>query len=326
MGKDGALYGTTLSGGTGYCKQRYYCGTVFKLARGKSGWTESVLYQFQGGNDGAAPQGGLVMDKSGSLLGTTTGGGTGRAGGNGTLFVLVPSGSSYSEKIVHTFTGSPDGSDPGNALTADSSGNVYGTTFEGGLTDCRRADGGAGTVFKLTPSGSTYTYSVVYRFKACSDGFYPSAGLLQGANGVFYGLTERGGARSGLSNGTVFALIPKGSSYREKVLYSFKGGNDGADPQDMPGLVADRNGSLYGTTVGGGGSTACGGGCGTVFKLVPSKGAFTESVLYAFQGNGDGWWPFGGAVIDNKGNLLGPTLYGAISSHCDCGTIFSIAR
>ncbi len=327
MDKEGALYGTTRAGGGGGCDgPGYGCGTVFKLTSGKRGWTESKLYGFQGGSGGAAPSGGVVLTTSGALVGTTALGGTAHRGGDGVVFELTPSGTSYSETVIHTFTGAPDGQYPGTALVSDSSGNLYGTTTEGGLTNCRRFPDGAGTVFKLTPSGSTYAYSIIYSFNECKDGAGPSSGLLRGPHGVFYGLTSRGGAASGLSNGTAYELLPNGSSYAEKVLYSFKGGTDGADPEDAPGLVADDAGNLYGTTVGGGGTTTCGGGCGTVFKLLRAKSGFTESILYAFQGTGgDGWWPFGGVVIDSKGKLLGPTMYGAISSHCDCGTIFSIA-
>lgn len=325
MDKAGAIYGTTSSGGNGSCNE-IGCGIVFKLTPGKRGWIESILYQFQGRTDGESPGGGLVMTKSGALLGTTVLGGTNHKFGDGTIFELTPSGSTYSKTIVHAFSGLPDGRYPNTALTSDSSGNVYGTTTQGGLADCRRFPEGAGTVFKLTPSGSTFTYSVIYRFDKCKNGAAPSSGLLPGARGVLYGLTAGGGEASGLSNGTVYELAPQGSNYSEKVLYSFKGGSDGADPEDIPGLVADRSGNLYGTTVGGGVITTCGGGCGTVFKLQRSKSGFTESVLYAFQGSGgDGWWPFGGVVIDNKGKLLGPTMHGAISSGCDCGTIFSIA-
>ncbi|MFY9631958.1 MAG: choice-of-anchor tandem repeat GloVer-containing protein [Candidatus Cybelea sp.] len=308
MDKEGALYGGTESGGNADC------GTVFKLTPGKQGWTESVLYVFQGGSDGLLPAGGLVMTKSGALLGTTEGGGS---DDGGVVFELTPSGSTYSEKIVHSFTGPPDGLTPLDALVSDSSGNLYGTTQEGGDTTFRRhvSRNGWGAVFKLTPSGSTYTESVIYRFKGASDGEYPASGLLPGANGTLFGLTEAGGRKFG----TVFELVPKGSSYHHSVLYSFQGHTDGAYPEDTPGLVADWSGNLYGTTAFGG--TSC--DCGTVFKLAPSGSRYTESVLHAFQGGtGDGLQPRGGVVIDSKGNLLGPTNQGGLSFF---GTIFSVA-
>lgn len=264
-----------------------------------------MLHEFQSSpNDGGYPLGGLLMTKSGALLGTTWIGG---ANTDGTVFELKPSGSSYKEKVVYSFAGT-DGQSPADALISDTSGNLYGTTFYGGLGRC------CGTVFKLTPSRSTYTESAIYSFKGGTDGEFPTAGLLRGPHGVFYGLTGQG--RVG-NNGTVFELAPKGSRYREKPVYSFKGGTDGTGPVDTPGLVADRAGDLYGTTAAGGGTFDC----GTVFKVVPSGRGFTEQVLYAFQGGGDGDKPYGSVVIDRHGNLLGPTFFGGGSNS---GTIFSL--
>ena len=334
--KSGALYGEAVyGGGSSGCSSG--CGTVFKVAPGKSGWTESVIYAFQGGtNDGFRPVGGLLTTKGGALVGTTFrgGGSTSCEPGCGVVFELAPSGSTYRETVVHAFKGPPDGSSPVDALVADSSGNLYGTTLHGGLAtgDCKVGPSGipgCGTVFKLAPSGSTYTESVIYRFKGATDGRYPRAGLLPGPKGVFYGLTEQGGAKKGSGNGTFFELTPNGSSYKEKVVYSFQGAADGSDPDDTPGLVADKNGNLYGTTAFGGGASACSGGCGTIFKLAPSGSSFTESVLYAFQGGTDGVNPYGSVVIDSKGKLLGPTYNGGsgsceISSESGCGTIFSV--
>lgn len=337
MDKSGALYGETVYGG-GSSGCTFGCGTVFKLTAVRSGWSESVLYALQGGtNDGALPFGGLVITKSGVLVGTTFqgGGSTICKPGCGVVFELTPSGSTYREQVVHAFkSGPPDGLNPVDALVADSKGNLYGTTLYGGIAKGNCKSGpygipGCGTVFKLTPSGSTYTESVLYRFKGLSDGRYPRAGLLTGSSGVFYGLTEQGGAKKGTGNGTVFELKPNGSTYTEKVLYSFQGGSDGSDPDDTPGLVADKNGNLYGTTAHGGGASACSGGCGTAFKLTPSGSGFTESVVYAFQGGSDGMNPYGSVAIDSKGKLLGPTYYGGsgpceVSSQTGCGTIFSV--
>lgn len=326
----GALYGTAEGGLTASksanCPGLYYgCGIVFKLTPGKSGWTESVLYRFHG-VDGGGPLGRLAMTKSGALVGVTLDGGE-QDGGDGTIFELTPSGSSYNETVLHRFPqGSDDGLYPTNGLVSDGSGNLYGTTSLGGLF---RGNGGSGLVYKLTPSGSTYNYSVIFRFRGGVYGKFPHSSLLPGANGVFYGLTDGGGVHEGKTTGygTVFELIRKGARYSEIVLYRFKGGSDGSDPDDTPGLVADASGNLYGTTVYGGDATACPNahrvlvGCGTVFELTRSGNKFSESVLYAFQNTPDGANPEGGVVIDSNGNLLGPTYSGGNAE----GTIFSIS-
>jgi uncharacterized repeat protein (TIGR03803 family) len=334
--KTGALYGESVLGGGGSACA-YGCGTVFKLTPGKSGFTESVLYPFAGApNDGALPYGGLLMTKSGALLGTTFQGGSSKTCGHGcgTVFELTPSGSKYSENVIHVFGNNTDADGPADQLVADSSGNLYGTSLFGGNVTgaCKKGPlglPGCGTVFKLTPSGSTYSESVIYRFAGSADGKYPRSSVLLGANGVLYGLTEQGGAKKGSENGTVFELTPKGSRYSEKILYSFQGGSDGADPDDTPGLVAASGGGFYGTTVNGGGASACASGCGTIFKLSPSGSGYTESVLYAFQGGTDGEYPYGSVTVDGKGQLLGPTYYGgsgpcSFSSNTGCGTIFSV--
>jgi hypothetical protein len=332
MDKEGALYGTTEQGGApSICPDLYGggCGTVFKLTPGKKHWTESVLYQFHGA-DGGGPLGRLLMTKNGALLGSTKYGGEDQ-GGDGVIFKLTPSGSGYSETVLHRFPqGSDDGFLPTNGLVSDRSGNLYGTTSAGGIFGGRI---GWGTIFKLAPSGSTYVYSVIYRFKGGADGKFPDSSLLPAPHGVFYGLTDGGGAKEhkGAGFGTVFELVRSGRHYRHTVLYRFKGGNDGSVPDDTPGLVADRSGNLYGTTVYGGNAAACPSeradkiGCGTVFKLAPSASGFTESVLYAFQaqnGPDDGANPWGGVIIDRGGNLLGTSESGGTSNN---GTIFSIA-
>lgn len=316
MDKEGALYGTTELGGGKESLCGAGCGTVFKLTPGKPAWTATILYAF-GGTDGAYPLGGLLMTKGGTLLGTTF-----LADGNqGNVFELTPSGTSYRETVIHQFTGPPDGWNPTDAPVSDSSGNLYGTTSAGGLStgtsSCQYGAEGYGTIFKLTPSRSKYRYSVIYRFKGGRDGMCPTAGLLPGPHGVLYGLTNYGGAPYGKGNGTVFELEPNGSRYREKVIYSFKGGADGSEPNDTPGLVADRGGNLYGTTVSGGRGT------GIVFRLVPAGKRFTKHLVYEFQGgtSDDGASPYGGVIIDSKGNLLGTTELGGSNNY---GTVFSV--
>jgi uncharacterized repeat protein (TIGR03803 family) len=132
----GNLYGTTVTGGASGT------GTVFKLApNGSAGYTESVLYSFGAGPDGANPYAGLILDSAGNLYGTTPMGG---ASGFGTVFQLAPNGSAgYTESVLYSFGAGPDGEAPYAGLILDSAGNLYGTTFGGGSS-------GNGTVFKVT--------------------------------------------------------------------------------------------------------------------------------------------------------------------------------
>jgi uncharacterized repeat protein (TIGR03803 family) len=232
--KHGNLYGTTSGYNGGYGN-----GAVFKVS---SSGKLTILYTFQGGDDGLCPYGDLLLDAEGNLYGTTYRGGT---SGLGTVFEITPSGS---ETVLYSFTGGTDGSLPAAGLFRDVSGNLYGTTTGGG--------NGYGTVFKVTPDG---TETIVHSFTD-SDGYYPIAPLVQDAKGNFYGTTEFGGRHG---QGTVFKLTGKGI---ETVVHSFTGKKDGGSP--VAGLIFDTEGNLYGTTSGGG-NTKCVGGCGVVFKIVP---------------------------------------------------------
>jgi uncharacterized repeat protein (TIGR03803 family) len=231
------LHGATTYGpGTG-CQLNQGCGVAFKLAPGGA---EKVLYAFKGGSDAGNPTGNLVRDKAGNLYGAAFWGGG--AGNDGAIFKLAPNGV---ETVLYSFT--PDAFSP-TGLTADDAGNLY-TTLQGGKH-------GHGAVFTLTPDG---TGSLLYSFRGGSDGDGAFSGVIVDAAGNLYGTTAFGGGTDCEGNGcgTVFKIAPDGS---EAVLYSFKGGNDGANPS--AGLIADKKGNLYGTAYGGGAY-----GFGTVFKL-----------------------------------------------------------
>jgi uncharacterized repeat protein (TIGR03803 family) len=283
--------------------------------------TYAVLYRFQGDNarDGALPWG-LITDKTGAFYGiTVSGGGSSHpnncGSGCGTVFKLTSTGSSYAESILYRFKGGNDGEFPQGGLVVDGSGALLGVTQTGGGVP------GSGTVFKLTPTGQRYVESVVYRFKNNSDGAYPDAGLIAGHNGVFYGTTGQGGANTACPAGcgTVFELAPSGSSYVEKVLYSFQGGSDGAGPASA--LITDGTGTLYGTTAFGGGSKVCRIGCGTAFKLRHVGARYAETVLYRFKGRGDGAYPYAGLIPDGSGALYGTTERGGSGD----GTVYELA-
>jgi uncharacterized repeat protein (TIGR03803 family) len=269
-----------------------------------------VVYRFQGGNDGAEPDGSLIADDTGALYGTTAAGGAGCNVGCGTVFKLSPSAAGYAEAVIYRFRGASDGAYPFGSLVADAGGALYGATREGGDPYCV---GGCGAVFKLTPSGSAYVKKVIYTFH-WGNGAHPNGSLIADTTGTLYGTTYDGGA-SGF--GTVFELVPSGAKYAGRVLYSFRGGGDGGEPNG--GLIADETGVLYGTTAG---YYCCAGG--TAFKLVPSGTGYTESVLHLFLSGSDGEEPGGGLIEDASGALYGTTYYGGGRPSYAHGTVFKL--
>jgi uncharacterized repeat protein (TIGR03803 family) len=286
----GNLYGATTDGGaSGY-------GTVFKLAPNADGsWTESVLYSFNPGFnfelDGGVPLGGLIFDGAGNLYGTTRLGGRGGPEGLGAVFKLAPNADgSWTESVLHYFTGGSDGGEPTSGVIFDGAGNLYGTTTLGVTIHGRLP----AVVFKLTPTTSgEWTYSVLQSFTGGGDGGDLLGSLVFDAAGNLYG-TARGGTAQG---GIVFRLAPQlDGSWRETVLHNF-----GAEPSGS--LVFDQAGNLYGTTFAGGSH-----GFGTVFKLTPNvDGIWPEKILRNFTGGFDGSKPGAGLVIDIAGNLYGST-------------------
>jgi uncharacterized repeat protein (TIGR03803 family) len=306
----GDLYGTTKVGGAGL-------GTVFKLTPNANGsWTESVLYSFTGGGDGAEPLAGLTFDTAGNLYGTTTmgGGSTNCTGGCGTVFELTPnSNGTWTENVLHSFTGA-DGGEPYAGLTFDTVGNLYGTTLFGG-TKCFNC----GTVFKLTPNADgSWTESVLYSFANGTDGAYPSAVLVFDAGGNLYGTTGGGGNNSKCANcGTVFELKPNpDGTWTEHVLHRFTDGKDGSSPD--AGLIFDPAGNLYGTNVGTGNPSCAAAACGVVFELNTSH---KFSVVHTFA-NHRGFYPYAGLISDANGNLYGTTVH---SAPVDGGVVFKLA-
>jgi uncharacterized repeat protein (TIGR03803 family) len=171
------LYGTTSAGGS------YGYGTVFQLKRSKSGWKENVLYNFQGGNDGGVPYAGVILNQSGNLYGGATGGGT---GAGGTIFELTPAKGSWTFSVLYNIPGWTL-SGPFRDLKMDASGNLYGTTHcDGTYSD--------GTVYKLTPSSGTWTYTSLYEFTGGTDGYYVFSNLVFDKHGNLYGTSSVGGA------------------------------------------------------------------------------------------------------------------------------------
>ncbi len=309
---NGTLYGTTNYGGGTSCGGPG-CGTVFALSPTivKGGaWTESVLYSFAGGSDGAYPTSGLT-NVNGTLYGTTAGGGTGTCG---TVFALSPpavNGGAWTESVLYSFACGADGTDPSGLI--DVAGTLYGTTAgDGSGSGCF---GGCGTVFAFNLDTGIET--VLHEFDG-SDGSNPYAGLLN-LGGALYGTTYRGGAGTGCvlgyGCGTAFKINKKTGVLT--VLHSFSAdGSDGASPQSALINVA---GTLYGTA-NLDGTGGCPGpyGCGTAFAINPSSGAVTP--LHEFTGGNDEEHPTA-AMLNSGGTLYGTTQGGTAP---DAGTVFEI--
>jgi len=337
--KDGSLYGTTQVGGLVYPTGNIYGsytggGTVFKLTRTGSAYTESVIYRFgaSGVQDGYFPWIGsaLAIDRTGALYGTNAYGG--RVFGSGTVYKLTPTASGYEETILHTFQG-PDGASPTSNPVLDQSGALYGTAIYGPELSSALD---TGVVYKLTPTKSGYTFSILHRFGSAgpNDGNQPWGGLLlDGKTGDLYGTTLYGGTthNSQFGDGTVFRLSPTASGYRYTIIHNFQG-SDGAWP--YASLIMDSAGGLYGTASSGGlSSSKCsanGGTCGVVYKLTPASSGYVETVLYEFTGGSDGSDPARPLVADGSGTLYSTTSsggqYGTGFDDEEGGTVFELVR
>jgi uncharacterized repeat protein (TIGR03803 family) len=292
-------YGTTeYGGGMGR-------GTVFELSptNGGASYTESVLYAFQGGTDGAEPQGRMVFDSSGNLYGTTAVGG---ANNDGTIFQLSPAqGGTWTETVIYSFSSFNDGWFPVD-LTIDKQGNLYGE--DPGYPESN------GSVFELSPpagQGGAWTYKTLYNFRGLPkhDGSIPLGGLVMNSQGDLYGTTWIGGLGPGCNSygcGIVFKMKHpqnQGGSWKEKILYRFQGTSDGAEPYG--GVAIAKGGNLLFGTTGYGGNEI---GDGTVFQLAKSGNTWTETVLHSFDRSSDGFRPMQRVVIDRSGNLYS-TMY-----------------
>ena len=308
----GNLYGTTALGGTSGA------GTVFELTA-PAPWTESILYNFTGANDGSQPYGGLISDSAGNFYGTTFQGGTFNGG---TVYELMPpsgKGGTWTETVLYSFAGGADGAGPQSDLNFDQAGNLYGTTTGGGAP-------GNGIVFELTPpaaQGGTWTESILHSF-VVSEGTSPRAAVIFDKKGALYGTLANDGQ---FGAGAVFRLWPpnaKGDPWVEETLYTFGGGDDGYGPLSRLILYG---GDLYGTTVLGGG----GADSGTVFQLTPpisQHGPWTETVLHSFNCKSkkhlDGCYPWAGLTMGKKGTFYGTTQYGG--QWPVGGTVFELTK
>ena len=330
--KSGILYGTTIAGGPG-ASAGSGAGVLFKLtppttSGGK--WKESVLYSFcrqTNCTDGENPLDGPILVGS-DLYGTT---GYGGSSGFGTVYQMTLT-SPATFTSLYAFKGGTDGAGSYYGLIANKSGTLYGVTNSGGGTGC--GGSGCGTVYEL--SGSPYTETVLYSFPGGANGQNPSERL------TLFGSDLVGAAGGGSFNyGLVYKLAPPttGTVWTETVLTSFDPGtlfgiNGGTFPNGN--LVASSNGSIYGTTYGGGDPNLSFGYYfpGTIFELTPpiaTGGAWVQSLLYTFQGGSDGLTPEWGLITGPDGTLYGTTSVGGGSGcpaqafngiNVGCGTVF----
>ena len=227
--------------------------------------------------------------------------------------------SAQTERVLHTFNGPGDGSQPFGNLLLDQSGNLYGTTLFGGAYT-------NGSVYELSPNGTGgFIYHLLYSFNPnTGDGVNPYGALVFDKAGNLYGTTYGGG---GGKYGTVFELSPhSGGAWTESIVHSFKPQQgDGRYP--YAGLMIDGKGNLYGTTSQGGSGTNCGSsGCGTVFLLIPRGGGlWTEKILHSFDGGTtDGSSPVASLVL-HAGKLYGTTQVGPAGASSNSGSVFELA-
>ncbi len=291
----------------------FACVVVAVLAGfGDTSWaaTETVVYSFTGGLDGADPASQLIFDSAGNAYGTTVTGGSSNCG---TVFELTPSGGGHwQQTVLYSFGCLSDGKNPYGGLTMDAQHSLYGTTVAGGSGGICSGDG-CGVVFKLTRSGDSWMETVLYSFGDSPDAAGPGGAVVFDRAGNLLGTSPDGGA---FAEGTIYELSQSNGQWTERVVHDFTGGADGGIGS-LGALLLDASGNLYGVTELGGAN-----GFGTVFKLAPgSAGTWTFSTVYAFQGQPDAAFPYGGLIADPHGNLYGTTYYGGTSG---AGAVFRV--
>lgn len=309
----GNIYGTTLDGGTSNA------GIILQLSPGASGeWTETVIHEFSGKEDGGAPFAGLAFDKEGNLYGTASYGG---ANGTGVVFELSPSGNDWTYKVLYSFGAYPasgDGFGPNSTPVFDKDGNIYGITNEGGVPGCFE---GCGTVYELSPTGGgNWTEKLIHTFQSnAEDGELPTGGLLIDGAGNLYGTTQNGGTAG---SGVLFKLTYSSSqaAWVETIIHQFVGGRSGSFPINVV-LITDGAHNLYDTTQGGGVY-----GHGTVFESSPTSKGWKTEILYSFneEYTGDGQAPEAGLAMNKEGDLYGTTMFGGASNYY--GTVFKLSK
>ncbi len=291
------------------------------LTQSAQAQTYTVLYNFTGGSDGAYPAAGVTLDRGGNLYGTTSGGGIAQ---NGTVFKLTHRGSGWTLNPLYRFAGGTDGSIPQSPVIFGPDGNLYGTTYVGGGTNCA-GGAGCGMVFKVTPPATAcltalcpWIEHVLYRFTGGSDGGVPGWGsLVFDSHGNLYGTTIDGGNQNCPYGGcgVVFEISPSSGGWSDSTVYSFDGSSDGQWP--IAGVIFDAAGNLYGAADGG----AL--GAGTVYQLVNTGSGWTLNTLHTFSTAGDGGYTlWAGVALDQSDNVYGGTFSGGSGGG---GTLFELS-
>jgi uncharacterized repeat protein (TIGR03803 family) len=224
----------------------------------------------------------------------------------GVVYQLKRGAGGWTLNVIHAFTGGADGLGGGaGRLLVGPNGDLYGVCTVGGVH-------GFGNVFRMTHHQGQWQLTTLYAFKDQPDGASPYGGLVFDKLGNLYGTTYYAGANDA---GTVYKLSHKHGTWIETVLYSFKGGRDGASP--ISTLASDAEGNLYGTTSDGGADSCS---CGVIFKVTRSEtGTWSESVVYRFPGKPKPGFAYNGMVSDFNGHFYGATVHGG--SHND-GAIY----
>lgn len=274
--------------------------------------TFSVVYAYTGGGGSAHAIGGLVMDRRGNLFGTTAWGGEDTPG---TVYELEHTSNGFVYNELFLAGGGAKGDFPWDAPTFGPNGSLYATMNGGGT-------GNHGSILNLQPPATIcrstscpWNVTDLYNFTGGSDGGNPQSGVVFDSHGNMYGANVNDGS----GYGVVYEMTPSGEGWSYQVIYTFTGGQDGANP-DSP-LIFDSAGNLYGAAMSGGASGCQGFGCGTIFKLSPSGEGWTESTLYSFHDGDDGAAPSGNLVFDPAGNLYGATFG---SDGAPGGTVFEL--
>ncbi len=292
----GRLVGTANQGGTNGA------GVIFRMTQKKSGWSLAPLYDFSG--DDGQPGWGLTLDK-GSMYSIASYAEV-MGGPCGSALQINRSQKQWQSVLMHTFVQKNDGCPTGN-MVLDKAGNAYGVTQNGG------ADGW-GSIYQLSPSGGSWTETILYSFQGSSDGGAPYSGMIFDKAGNLYGTaTARGGAGCGQGCGTVYELSLSQSGWTYKVIYTFTGGNDGGQP--TAGLVGDKSGNLYGAAE----SFGANGG-GTIFELSPSQGDWAFNLLASPAGTGG---PVVALTLASPTTIYGTNFFDGADSY---GSVFRVTQ